>query len=279
MAKTVANFLDCSRGARIAAVMSLGDGCEAAIWENHEDRIRYDVPCNHTFSHYLSGGTGTRRLDTGGTRGWPGATSVMPAGCSSDWEMTQPLRFVHLYMSDDRLRSMYTQIHDCDCRGLDIREQTFVSQPEIGKPLEELAHSALSADILRAETAISNLIGTLPGKPVLLRGGLTPKTLRKVDEYIEVNLSETIHLDDLALLSDMSGYHFHRMFRLVRGCTPHHWVQMKRIAQAKCLLHTDMPIVDVALKCGFSSQSHLTRIFSKQVGQPPSQYRKICRAG
>ena len=82
MVKTVANFLDCSRGARIASVMSLGGGCEAAIWENHEDRIRYDVPSNHTFSHYLSGGTGTRRSH------WRNMASPEPPArclrCSSD---------------------------------------------------------------------------------------------------------------------------------------------------------------------------------------------------
>lgn len=278
MTRTVDDMLDSSRGARMVSRMPLGAGCGVAIWENHQDRIRYDAPLNHTFSHYLLGGGGTRRLDTGGTQGWPGATSVMPEGHRSDWEIRKPLRFVHLYISDERLRCMYAQIHDRDCRLLDLREMTFVSLPKLGKPLEELARSSLSFDTLRAETAISVLVGALPGKSVQLRGGLAPRILREVDEYVEANLSEIIHLDDLALLAKMSGYHFHRMFRLVRGCTPHYWIQMQRIARAKRLLLTDMPIVDIALECGFSSQPHLTRIFSTLMGQPPAQYRKACLA-
>ncbi|RYB01296.1 hypothetical protein D3272_26875, partial [Lichenibacterium ramalinae] len=43
-----------------------------------------------TFSLYLEGGGGTRRVDRRSPAGWPGALCFMPHGTSSDWEITSP---------------------------------------------------------------------------------------------------------------------------------------------------------------------------------------------
>ncbi|WP_228128480.1 helix-turn-helix domain-containing protein [Marinobacter daepoensis] len=57
-----------------------------------------------------------------------------------------------------------------------------------------------------------------------------------MDDYIEAYLATPIHLTDLASLANMSGFHFHRMFRLVRGCPPHSWVTTRRVCRARELL-------------------------------------------
>ena len=248
-----------------------------AIWENQNDRVRYEAPHNNTFSLYLEGGTGTRRLDAGKVSGWPGAVCIMPAGQSSEWEITKRFRFVHLYLSDERLRSMFSETHDCDARQLDLPEANFADKPNVAQPLAELAHAAMSNNMLHAEGALTDLIGALSGRQTRLLGGLAPHILRRVEDYIEAYLASTIHLNDLALLANMSEFHFHRMFRLVQGCPPHAWITKQRVRRAKQLLGSDAPIVEVAVDCGFSSQSHLTRVFREQTGRTPAQYRKLLR--
>ncbi len=277
MTQTVENILGRSDGARATARLGLGSGCGVVIWENHHGRVRYERPGNHTFSLYLNDGTGTRRLDAGGVAGWPGAVCVMPAGHRSDWEITTPFRFVHLYLSDTRLRGSFSAIHDCDARRLMLADETFTDMPRVAEPLAALARAAVADDTLQADAAVTTLIGRLPGRPVRISGGLAPHILRRVEEYIEAHLSEPISLDDLSGLADMSGFHFHRMFRRVRGCPPHDWVTRRRVERARMHLRAGMPIAEVAAACGFSSQSHLTRVVRARRGVTPGQVRRACR--
>lgn len=275
MSQTVEHFLGRSNAENLATSLDLGAGCSVAIWENQNDHVRYEAPNNHTFSLYLKGGTGTRRLDAGRISGWPGAVCVMPAGQSSEWEITQPFRFVHLYLSDTRLRSQFSEAHDCDARLLDLVETNFANKPDLALPLAELARAVFSQNTLQADSAMADLVGALPGRQMRVLGGLAPHILRRVDDYIEAYIAAPIHLNDLASLANMSGFHFHRMFRLVRGCPPHSWVTMRRVCRARERLCSDTPIADIAVNCGFSSQSHLTRVFRAQTGRTPAQFRRL----
>jgi AraC family transcriptional regulator len=110
---------------------------------------------------------------------------------------------------------------------------------------------------------------------VHLKGGLSKRVLRDVDEWIDAHLDDEIRLSDLAALAGLSEFHFHRMFRASSGMTPHHCVTYLRILRAKDLL-LQIPMSEVAMSCGFSSQSHFIRRFKEQVGVTPGQYvRKI----
>jgi AraC family transcriptional regulator len=278
MPDSVEYFLGRSNTVSLETKMSLGKGCSIVIWENQSDHIRYEAPHNHTFSLYLKGGEGTRRLDAGKAAGWPGAVCILPAGQCSEWEITDPFRFVHLYLSDAKLGSMYSEVNDCDARELDLVEENFVKKPHVAQPLAELARAAMSDNVLRAESAMADLIGNLPGRKAPLLGGLAPHMLRRVDDYIEAYLDTTIHLIDLAELVGISEFHFHRMFRMVRGAPPHAWITERRMSRAKRLLQSDMPISAITVDCGFSSQSHMTRAFRDRTGRTPAQYRKFLRS-
>lgn len=273
MRQTVQDFLGHSPFAHTLARLDLGAGRAVTIWENRDDHMVYDAPLGHTFSYYLDGGTGTRRLDTGAVRGWPGAICVMPEGHRSEWEITTSFRFVHLYMPDAELRAAYAMTHDCDARRLDMRESTFVDIPAMSGPLGHLARAADTGDTLLADTALAELIAHLPNRPINLRGGLAPHVLRRVDEWIEANLEGSIRLADLARIAGLSEFHFHRMFRMSRGISPHGWITARRIELAKKLLQASTPISEIAVGCGFASQSHLSRMFRNHTGSTPTEYR------
>jgi len=277
MKQAVHDFLGRSPVATRTAWLELGLGASVAIWQNHDDRISYDAPSNHTFSLYLDGGTGTRRIDAGGICGHPGAVCVMPEGCGSSWEITAPFRFVHLYLSDDRLRSGFARTHDRDARLLDLPEVTFADVPRLAGPLGGLARAAEAGDTLLAESALAELYGRLNVRALSVRGGLAPHVLRRVDDWIEAQLDEAIHLEDLARLAGMSEFHFHRMFRLSRGIAPHAWILDRRVDRARTLLRRGQPIAEVAAASGFSSQSHLTRVFRRQTGRTPAEYARSAR--
>lgn len=274
MFSTVSDYLERSPTARAHARLDLGAGRTVTIWENHSDRILYDKPKGHTFSLYLQGGTGTRRLDAGGIPGWPGAICVLPEGQTSDWEITSPFRFLHLLMPDEPLRAWFSRIHDRDARYFDLAEVTYDIVPAMKPPLAQLACAAKSSDPLSADGAIAELIYHLPERKKTLRGGLTAGQLKRIDEWIDANLGSSIRLSDLAAEAGLSEFHFHRMFRISRGTAPHKWVTMRKIAAVKDRLKCEDSIADIATACGFSCQSHLTRVFKAQTGMTPASYRR-----
>ncbi len=101
--------------------------------------------------------------------------------------------------------------------------------------------------------------------------------MAKAREMIEDRLGDDIGIDELAAAARLSRFHFMRSFRKAFGVPPHAYRTGKRIALAKACLAAGEPIADVALSCGFTDQSHFSRVFKNTVGITPGQYRRsVC---
>jgi AraC-like DNA-binding protein len=106
------------------------------------------------------------------------------------------------------------------------------------------------------------------------RGGLPPAAMRRVYEYIEAHLNDSIELVELSAVAGLSIFHFARQFKQSAGVTPHHYLVRRRVARAQELLAgTDLSQSAIAFATGFSDQSHLTRHFRQIVGMTPGQFR------
>jgi AraC-like DNA-binding protein len=111
-----------------------------------------------------------------------------------------------------------------------------------------------------------------------LRGGLPPNALRRVREYIDSHLNETIELEKLATTAGLSLHHFARAFKKSTGVPPHGYVLSQRLDRARDLLvHTDKSLAEIALAGGFSDQSHLARQFRQTFGVSPAVFRRSHR--
>jgi AraC-like DNA-binding protein len=107
-----------------------------------------------------------------------------------------------------------------------------------------------------------------------VRGGLPPRAMRRVREFIEGHLEENISIQALANIAGLSMYHFARAFKQSEGMTPHDYLIQRRVQRTKDLLaETDLPLSEIALASGFSDQSHCARRFREHVGVTPSSYR------
>ena len=73
---------------------------------------------------------------------------------------------------------------------------------------------------------------------------------------------------------NISSYHLIRKFSSENGLTPHKFQMQCRIRKAQKLLREGHKVIDVAQMVGFSDQSHLDRVFKKQVGITPEEYIK-----
>jgi AraC family transcriptional regulator len=104
----------------------------------------------------------------------------------------------------------------------------------------------------------------------------TPKRFSLLQEFIHDNLSEKITLENLAEIVGLSEHNLLRLFNSSFGKTPAQYIIEQRLRKARWLLaNTKKDITTIALETGFSSHSHLTSTFKKNVGISPNNFRLL----
>jgi len=72
----------------------------------------------------------------------------------------------------------------------------------------------------------------------------------------------------------LSPYHFHRVYRAMRGETTADTVRRLRLHRAAVdLIAGELPVARVARRAGYGSQEAFTRAFKAAYGVPPARYR------
>lgn len=228
-----------------------------------------------------------RRVDEGrwctGTVG-PGDISLLTRASESHWVWSRPIDAVHVYLSRDELASTCREMYERDVADVELCDELKADDPAIHQTA-----MAIAAEATRGGAGSKLLIDSLTSQlsvhilrahaDVFFReptghDGLTFAQERAVRDYIHAHLGETILLQNLADAAGLSRYHFARRFRQSTGTSPHEFVLRQQVEQAKTMLsRTSTPLLDIAVRCGFADQSHLTRVFKKHVGATPGHYR------
>ena len=98
--------------------------------------------------------------------------------------------------------------------------------------------------------------------------------------YIDNNLAEPLHLDDLARRVGSYREKLSRAFLARRGTTVFAYIRDQRIASGAAMLrNTDAGIAEIALAVGFSNAGNFATAFREKMGVTPGGYRKGERAG
>ena len=106
------------------------------------------------------------------------------------------------------------------------------------------------------------------------RGGLPIARLRKIEDHVRAHLAESISIEALAELADLSQFHFSRVFKQATGMTPLQFVTRERMLQAHRLVReTSRSLIEIALEVGYTSPSHFAQVFRRVVGVAPTQFR------
>ena len=111
--------------------------------------------------------------------------------------------------------------------------------------------------------------------PIPHRGGLAPRQMRRVLDYIDVHLTDDLGLIELAAIAGLSPHHFVEAFKISIGKPPHRFVMERRVQRVlELLCDDDRSIAEIARAAGFSSQSHLTANFRRVTGVTPGRFRR-----
>ena len=106
-------------------------------------------------------------------------------------------------------------------------------------------------------------------------GQLSAHDQRRLMDLVLGELGTELSIVRMASEVGLSPSHFARAFKATFGVTPHSYVQAKRLQCAVTALREDRrrPIADIAIACGFSSQSHMTNLMRHHLGVRPRQVR------
>ncbi len=108
-----------------------------------------------------------------------------------------------------------------------------------------------------------------------LIGASQPKLIDAVS-LMEANIEEPLSLDEVADYVSISRRQLERLFHKYLHCAPSRYYLELRLHRARLLLlQTGMPVIDVAISCGFSTAPHFSKCYSELYGKPPRDERRV----
>lgn len=213
-----------------------------------------------------------------------GDICIVPAGLPFFWRWTQEDRYLRIRLASHFLQQIAESTTEIASDDIQLLPEFRVRHPQIEQLgmmlLTEIKHggvagtlyiesltNALTVNLLRSYSAGQTCVTEYDG-------GLSDRQLLQVTDYINDCLGQDIKLSNLAELLQMSEFQFSRRFKRSLGITPHQYVLQKRLERAKQLLKdTELPVMEIAMICGFSSHSHLGKLIRQQTGMSPKAYR------
>jgi AraC family transcriptional regulator len=210
-----------------------------------------------------------------------GGLFIHPAGRDLTVELGGALSTVHLYISDDLVQDAAggnRPVELAEELGTSDRllEQLVLSMDETLRHWEPAARtyldqlgSMVAAQLVRRH---GSGVGSVDDPPV---GGLGNCQFAAVRTLMEERLAEPVSLAELASVAGLSVSQFSRQFKARTGLAPHRFLLGVRVDQACRLLRTDTaPIAEIAVRCGFSHQEHLTRVMRAHLDTTPGAVRR-----
>ena len=103
----------------------------------------------------------------------------------------------------------------------------------------------------------------------------TDSPVAQAMRFIGEHLFEPLSVERVAAVVNLSPSHFSRQFRSRTGFSPHEYIVLHRIDEAKALLHgTNLSVKEIAFRVGYHSEVNFIASFTDKVGVSPTTFRK-----
>jgi len=228
---------------------------------------------------WLDLGLGRRRVELPS-----GSLVLAPAHTACDYEVEAPLEMLILNISSPWLGSVlalswpgfdggdFGSLHEGGFENSLIASlaEALWQEAELDDPPARLF---IETTTLTLASALLRASGRKPAKTI--PGCGNSRRLRRALDMIDARLADDLSLDELSGAAALSPRHFLRVFQQEIGLAPYAYLQQRRVERAREMLaRTDMPLVAVALACGFKSQSHFGQVFRRVTSKTPGAYRR-----
>jgi AraC family transcriptional regulator len=127
---------------------------------------------------------------------------------------------------------------------------------------------------LSLEALLLDLLATA-SRTLHVDADLPPEWLMKAKAYLEVHFGESVRIQDAAERAGVSPTRLSAEFRRHFGESPSEYLRSLRVETAsRALRTTSKDISRIAFETGFCDQAHLTRVFKRETGVTPGEYRR-----
>jgi AraC-like DNA-binding protein len=138
--------------------------------------------------------------------------------------------------------------------------------------LNEIMHELLAALVMNDRKLAREIAGVKASREST-RAELF-RRLHRAKDYMDSCYQEEITLETLASITWMSPFHLLRQFKKNFHQTPHQYLTRVRLESARrYITETDMTITTICFKTGFADPGSFSKLFKRQFGQSPIQYR------
>jgi AraC family transcriptional regulator len=213
-----------------------------------------------------------------------GSVSILPLEQDPSMYLGSAFDMVQFYVSRAALDEFADENDGCRCETLSwtfgkvdsrLKNLALCLLPVLERP-EVATELYVDHLVLAAHAYIARTYGGIQPAPLVVRGGLAPWQVHRAMEMLKANLDGQIALSRVASECKLSVSHFVRAFKQTVGQPPYRWLLQQRIDAAKeLLLHSGLPMAEIALKCGFADQACFIRAFRKLLETTPGEWRRI----
>ncbi len=218
------------------------------------------------------------------------ALCLQAANVNHRFVCSENVRFGHLYFAPQFASRVATDVFSRSSDGSDLfrTDRTLIEDRDLHRIADGYLRRALDrrdaptamemdalATLLMLRLVRSHSVLAPRLARGLSRGGLAPRHLRQVTEYMEAHLSSEVSLAELANLTGLSSYHLCRAFRESTGMPPHRWHIAQRVERAREMLESsEFSVTEIAAAVGYDDAGRLASVFRKAHGVSPTQYRR-----
>ena len=250
---------------------------------------------DHTLVYHIGGGKAERfdgRKCTG-TSEKLRATTLMPARQENNWDLPDGVDVLHLYLDDHDLRHFAASEFGFDPARLELRDHMGVDDPFMHH-LGPLVLAELRSDLPQTQLMLDGFDAVVAGHMLRAYSNMSQIVLETEErarnhhdadvvhaarELLLDRLDENLSAKEIGQMLDISPYRLMRLFKREVGVSMHQFVMQERVAQVfDRLKHTDDPLVEIAYDAGFSSQAHMSSVYTKVMGVSPGRHRASLRS-
>jgi AraC-like DNA-binding protein len=112
----------------------------------------------------------------------------------------------------------------------------------------------------------------MPRRPL---GSVAWRQARAARDYLEAHATRAVCSGELEVVTGLDRFALSRHFRAAFATSPHRYLLMRRLQQARAMIGAGEGISDAAAATGFADQSHLNRHFKKAYGMTPGQWAAL----
>ncbi|MDO4546565.1 MAG: AraC family transcriptional regulator [Clostridia bacterium] len=100
------------------------------------------------------------------------------------------------------------------------------------------------------------------------------ETGKQIKKYIDEHYAEQLSLQSLGKAMNLSPFYISHVFKKTTGYAPAQYISKRRLGEAQeKLIHSKLPITDIALDVGYNNISSFNYAFAKSIGMSPSLFR------